>query len=322
LVANRFRPKPQRAIKGDALKVPVRGRQRQFAGSARHAYLPGASIVTPGNETRATSAVCVGRNSKAYSAIFEKRRITPSANPPYALLRPPDWLLTNRHAGRTAHCHNTEYSSLAAARTLLARSQRGEAILDDDGTADGAARMPDSSAWRRCRQRSKSILGFSWVSSLSSSPLNTVHGRCSKYDELCAAQEHGSHMSRHEKVIRLRPLDGNFLQSRVRALCVLTRPSCPFRQGRRARAKCRRRRAAGVSHSSKNTTFMSGRTRAPTAPMPFLIRLRPQLQSAMAGDTFEVIVIGQHRQSMANAELRQQSIDRSNLEAGAATTVP
>ncbi len=59
-----------------------------------------------------------------------------------------------------------------------------------------------------------------------------------------------------------------------------------------------------------------------TPPVPCSIRLPPQLQSAVAGDARKIIVGRQHRQAMANAELRQERIDRSDLDAGTTTTVP
>ncbi len=42
----------------------------------------------------------------------------------------------------------------------------------------------------------------------------------------------------------------------------------------------------------------------------------------MAGDELKVIVGRQHRQAVANAELRQESVDDSNLDAGTTTSVP
>jgi hypothetical protein len=72
-------------------------------------------------------------------------------------------------------------------------------------------------------------------------------------------------------------------------------------------------RSGDVSHSSKNPTYhgVSG-----------LVRFVPQLQSAMGGDAFKVAVGREHRQAVANAELRQKRIDRSDLHACAMTDIP
>src|SRR4051812_12437362 len=52
------------------------------------------------------------------------------------------------------------------------------------------------------------------------------------------------------------------------------------------------------------------------------LRLRPKLQPRVLGDAREILVGGQHREVMANAQLRQKRVDRPDLDALSAAVIP
>jgi len=52
------------------------------------------------------------------------------------------------------------------------------------------------------------------------------------------------------------------------------------------------------------------------------LRALPDAKGRVLGDTTEILVGGQHRQLMTNAQLRQEGVDRTYLYATAAAPVP